>query len=563
MDKIEEDMAGQVAEEIPSGASRRHTAEGGRASWEEPHLRFRERFRKHWRQMLVHLWGPAGSIVFHIVAIGVLVTYATNRGVEQEEAEVVSEPVVLETRTEPELEKLVDSVEATSTEAETPKMDSSVELPQENNVILAVEASAISDSAGQEAGLGNGTGFGLVNKGAEISTMVKSRLVMKGLYSNRTADSRKTLLAQYGKSGAGQAATEAAVLRGLRWLKKNQEADGSWLPVKPAMTGLALLTYLAHGETPQSLEFGTTVRKALDWFVANQDQKGHFNGKDEGKDYSQSISAYALCEAYALTQHPVIKDTAIRAIKEIVNGQNSNGGFYYNLDSHSDINDTSVMAWCAQAMKAAKMAGLKDDVPGLEAAMKKAVVAFKMNAVPSGGFGYKSPDISGLSGAGALSIQLLGFPSDEDVLKTMRMLKDCTFNFDTPNKQPYYNGVSCPLYYWYYVTQAKFQYSPDAFTAWNSLFSPELCKRQKIEKDAIEGPDGKMVDIGYWVSPADPPPRGPLSEGGGKVMDTSLCCLMLEVYYRYLPSFKKDEGTSAGAAAIVAPQQDDVTVKIQ
>jgi len=94
MEKFEKNMAGQAAEKIPSGASRRHAAEGGLASWEEPHQRFRERFRKHWRQMLVHLWGPVGSIVFHIVAIGVLVTYATNSGVEEE---VVSESVVLNT----------------------------------------------------------------------------------------------------------------------------------------------------------------------------------------------------------------------------------------------------------------------------------------------------------------------------------------------------------------------------------------------------------------------------------------------------------------------------------
>ena len=52
--------------------------------------------------------------------------------------------------------------------------------------------------------------------------------------------------------------------------------------------------------------------------------------------------------------------------------------------------------------------------------------------------------------------------------------------------------------------------------------------------------------------------------GGGKVMDTCLCCLMLEVYYRYLPSFKKIEDAPEDVA--VAPKKDktdDVSIKIK
>jgi len=463
------------------------------------------------------------------------------------------------------LEKPVDSGQTSNTEAEKPKMDQSVELPQESNAGLAVEVSAISSDAGREAGLGNGigAGSGLVDKGAEISTMVKSRLVMKGLYSNRTADSRKTLLKVFDKSGAGQTATETAVLRALRWLKRNQASDGSWGPVQPAMTGLAVLTFLAHGETPQAIEFGDTVKRAIDWLVANP-------VKDNA--YSQAIAAYALSEAYGLTQHPAIKEAAIHAVTTVVKGQGTLGGFSYGngpgLIANTNINDTSVMAWCAQAMKAAKMAGLKDDVPGLEAAMNKAIVAFKMNAGKDGGFGYRSPQPTGLSGAGALSMQLLGVPRDSDVVKTMKYLGTCTFSFDSPAKQPFAGGDTRPLYYWYYITQAKFQYSPDAFASWNNMFSPELVKRQIIEKDAIEGPEGKMADIGHWETPMTQQKdiKGkllPKNEGGGTVMDTCLCTLMLEVYYRYLPSFKKDDGAPEGAAAIVAPKQNDVTVKIQ
>jgi len=539
MSEQEANSSEQAPVVSPAGTPK--SMEGGLTSWEQPHVPFREQLRTHWRQMLVRLWGPAGSLVFHIVAIAVLVTFATGSGGD----EITSEPVVLEAKATPELEKPPEP-----DKVKPPEPDPTVETPQENNVgFSTVEAADIGGSGTQETGIGLGTGDpNLPDKGFEIATTVKSRLIMKGLYSNRTAGGRKGALGLYGKGGAGGAATEAAVLRALRWLKKNQKADGSWEGTgTPAMTAMALLCYLAHGETPQSAEFGATVKKALDWFLANQTGNGRFTGAD-GNDYSQPIAAFAVCEAYAITQHPSLKELAVKAITEVVKGQHASGGFNYKLEAVSERNDTSYMAWCAQALKAAKMAGLESDVPGLEACIKKAIPGFKQNAGQSGGFGYTGPGAGGLSGAGALCLQLLGVPRDPVVINTMVILEPWTFSFDTP--------AGGNIYYWYYVTQAKFHHSPETFAAWNKQFSPELCRKQIIEKNAIEGPDGKLVDIGSW----NPACSG---HSGGIVQNTALCCLMLEVYYRYLPSFKKVEEAPAEVAAAAAPKADDVNVKIK
>jgi hypothetical protein len=543
----EENMVDPAQQAAPPAVAQSQYSQGGRASWEEPQLPFRERLRTQWRQMLVHMWGPAGSLVFHVVAIGVLVTFATGKPSE----EVISEPVVLETKNTPELEKPPEPEKVKQQEP-----DPTLEQPTENNIGFSNVAA---EDIGGAGNLSEGTGLGsgeasLPDKGFEISTTVKSRLIMKGLYSNRTAGGRKGLLGLYGKGGAGGTATEAAVLRALRWFKKNQATDGSWEgSAKPAMTAMALLAYLAHNETPQSAEFGATVKRGLEYLVNNQDATGHFAGRD-GNDYSHPIATYALCEAYGLTQHPSLKDAAIKAITEVVKGQNAAGGFNYKLETASGRSDSSYMAWCCQALKAAKMAGLEPDVPGLESAIKKAIAGFKVNAGPSGGFGYCGPGATGLSGAGALCLQLLGAAKAAEVVNTLTFLEPCTFSFDTPDKQPY--GGGSQVYYWYYITQAKFQYSLETFKAWDKQFSPELCKKQMVEKGAIEGPDGKMVDIGHWKSPV----AG--EHTGGLVQDTALCTLMLEVYYRYLPSFKKVEATPEDVAA-VAPKPDDVNVKIK
>ena len=547
MSDAEENMADPVAGTTASGAPKIKETEGGRASWEEPHMPFRERLQKHWRLMLVHLWGPAGSLVFHIVAIGVLVTFATGNN----SSEITSEPVVLEAKAQPELEKPPEPEKVKPPEP----VDQQVETPQENNIgFSTVEAAEIGGSGTQETGVGLGTGDpNLPDKGFEIATTVKSRLIMRGLYAGRTAGGRKGALGLYGKGGAGGAATEAAVLRALRWLKKNQQEGGSWPGTSPtAMTSFALLAYLAHGETPQSQEFGATVKKAIDFLLSKQGPDGKFAGVSDG--YSQIIATYALCEAYGLTQHPSIKDAAVKAATLVVNGQHANGGFNYSLGQEAR-DDSSVMAWACQSLKAAKMAGLEADVPGLEAAIKKAIAGFKLNADPSGGFGYTGPGRTGLSGAGALCMQLLGAPKSAEVQNTIKFLDTCTFSFATPAQQPYGGGSA--VYYWYYITQAKFHHSPETFSAWNKQFSPELCKQQMIEKNAIEGPDGKMVDIGHWESPV----KG--EHTGGVVQDTSLCTLMLEVYYRYLPSFKKIEAGPDEVAAAVAPKAEDVNVKIK
>ena len=57
----------------------------------------------------------------------------------------------------------------------------------------------------------------------------------------------------------------------LKWLQKQQNKDGSWggtpQNYKCAMTGLALLSYLANCETPLSADFGETVLKGISFLV--------------------------------------------------------------------------------------------------------------------------------------------------------------------------------------------------------------------------------------------------------------------------------------------------------
>ena len=100
---------------------------------------------------------------------------------------------------------------------------------------------------------------------------------LKGLPATMAGRAGGTARAAAMKISGGKDASEKAVMAGLRWLKQNQREDGSWGAANiHAMTGLAVLCFLGHGEMPESPEFGPTVKRALDWLL----RKGNeFDGR--------------------------------------------------------------------------------------------------------------------------------------------------------------------------------------------------------------------------------------------------------------------------------------------
>ena len=83
-------------------------------------------------------------------------------------------------------------------------------------------------------------------------------------------------------------------------------------------------------------------------------------------------------------------------------------------------------------------------------------------------------------------------------------------------------------YYWYYGTQVMHNVPGPEWDVWNRQM-----RRVLIESQVKEG-----CAAGSW-DPDEPKPD-PWGEQGGRIMVTSLCCLTLEVYYRYLPLYKLD-----------------------
>ena len=134
------------------------------------------------------------------------------------------------------------------------------------------------------------------------------------------------------------------------------------------MTGLALLAYLGHCETPSSEEFGEVVQNAIIYLIQisqKQDGKLASNLTDKAWCYEHAIATYALAEAYTLCSEfkiaiPKLQATVLAAGNHIIENQHDSGGWDYSYDTSSTRGgDTSITCWHMQALKACKTTGLK------------------------------------------------------------------------------------------------------------------------------------------------------------------------------------------------------------
>ena len=310
---------------------------------------------------------------------------------------------------------------------------------------------------------------------------------------------------------------EDAVVNALRYLQKSQGKDGSWDNSNVAMTGLALLAYLGHCETPLSEEFGETVTAAIT-FLVNVATKN--NGKmadDFGNKhwcYEHGIATYAISEAYTFCNQldvniPNLQEAVQNSVQWIINNQHKSGGWEYAYAEDAPRGgDLSIVAWQMQALKAGKATGL--DFRNYESCIRKAVAYVEERQGSNGAFAYTGNNGTiSLTGAGALCLQQHKGASNSSARKGTKFLeKESKFDYKT----------DCNLYEHYYSTQAMINDGGNSWKKYNELFRDNLLGAQN--KD------------GSWPVPGG---KGGPGSSGSATYNTSLCTLMLEVYYRFLP----------------------------
>lgn len=331
-------------------------------------------------------------------------------------------------------------------------------------------------------------------------------------------------LARYGSPG-----TQMAVKKGLAWLARNQQRNGSWSLSGPyddgvnklmdnpaAATAMALLAFLGDGHTHQYGDYQKNVAAAWRWLSKQQDSDGCFfrDGPFNHRFYTHGQCAIAVCEMYGMTKDSDLRKPAQAAIDYCLRTQSPQGGWRYvpNVDS-----DVSVTGWIVMALQSARMAGL--DVP--KDSLDK--VSYYLDDVAQyDGSRYpyqKGGDVRLSMTAEALLLrQYLGWKRNDP-----RMEAGVKWITAPENLVDFERDRN--VYFWYYATQVAHHFEGEHWERWNNVMRKVL-----PEKQVPRGKDG-----GSW-DPNSPTPDQ-WSSNGGRLFVTCLSICMLEVYYRHLPIY--------------------------
>ena len=364
-----------------------------------------------------------------------------------------------------------------------------------------------------------GTGFGMSMGGfGDVSNMGSIPPAMR---SRCSMSQRMKRLRESG----GDPSAERVVRNALEWLAKTQNKDGSWgKDFKCAMTGVALLAFLGHCETPESPKYGDAVVNAalylMDKGLKNKGKLWNAN-IPKGSAYTHGMATYGLAELYTMTKEsgreiPRLESVLRKAAAVIVDGQNAMGGWTYKFGKGA-TSDLSVGGWQFQALKALHNTGRK--FQGVEKAMDKAVKYIKNIQDPAGAFKYNSKDAKGKPSMAAVGMLALQMWHQEDSAEGKKAMKYNVTAFKTPPTTNFYTV--------YYATQVFFLHGGDEWETYNTAFQMKLIAAQNSD--------------GSWSKP-----NSGHGDADSQILATCWATLTLEVYYRYLPTTDKLDGLKVG-----------------
>jgi|SRR5262245_19821960 len=313
------------------------------------------------------------------------------------------------------------------------------------------------------------------------------------------------------KERGGNAESEAAVARGLAWIAKQQQKEGSWVfdgssKDHIAATGMALLPFIAAGETHKTgMKYKKVASDGVEWLTGKLNDDGSFSGTTNA--YAHAIATIALCDAARVAKDDALKAKAKRAADYVVKAQAKNGSWGYVAGTEGD---TSIVGWQVQALKAAELAGIEFD----KAAVYGKADQFLLSVSTDRGakYGYREKGASETLTPVAL---LSRYSMETLVSRDDAFARGVAFLKAFPPQKEYYD-----TYYYFYATRVMHRFDGDE---WHKVWNPKMRDMLIDLQDKTIGADA----AGSWKKD-----QGFIGASCGRLGTTCLAVLTLQVYYR-------------------------------
>ena len=329
-------------------------------------------------------------------------------------------------------------------------------------------------------------------------------------------------------------ASERALQKGLEWLARNQGPEGNWNSNNLGLVGMGALAFLSAGYLPGRGRYGNTVRRALNYMTRNAKPSGLLNIANAQHDmYNHGLAAFALGQAYGMTNDKVLNKVLDKALKLISNTQAEDGGWDYRARRQGRGHDLSLVVMQAKALRGAMDSGLEVSPEVVGSAIQSVRRYYKTRSgkngltnpkaamLEAGQFTYNGGGGTlAMAAAGVVCLQEFGQYGDWRIGKNLDVIQAAIGKAAKPGSR---NGsVPCgDAYTLYYVGQALYQVGGKRWRESYPRLRDYLVASQMLSA-------GESSQDGLWRG-------GRVGGVPGDMYGTAVACFVLSMPNRYLP----------------------------
>lgn len=264
-----------------------------------------------------------------------------------------------------------------------------------------------------------------------------------------------------------------AVAKGLHWLAKRQNANGSFGSMNSvAISSLGGLAFIAGGNLPEQGRYAKICARAVRFVLSQCQPTGLIAGPNDGAPmYGQGFATLFLAEVYGESHERSLRQKLQRAVRLIVETQNKQGGWRYQpMPMPADI---SVTICQVMALRAARQAG----IAVAHRTIKRAIAFVRQLQNADGGFSYMLGSPGSMMPRSAAGVALLfyaGVYRGKAVAAGVHYLLQVRPGTAANNQYNFFYGN-------YYGTQAMFLAGGKWWSAWWPAMSKTLLDRQNAD----------------------------------------------------------------------------------